>query len=193
MTIREVLFGSDSLTPKQENMRQLVMYPFAGIFTALANFLSFVIIDFLMKEPVIIDPFGFEYDLTLIVKQFVSWVVTIITAHSTNRIFVFRSHGNYFLELLGFAAARLFTFATIEVVLFSLMVGWANSIFGLEQHSVLFSIFGFDVTCIYIVKIVSNIILIIVNFILSKWIVFKATDPSRRKGKKREDVTDASA
>ena len=71
MTIREVLLGSDSLTPKQENMRQLVMYPFAGIFTALANFLSFVIIDFLMKEPVIIDPFGFEYDLTLIVKQFV--------------------------------------------------------------------------------------------------------------------------
>ena len=106
---------------------------------------------------------------------------------------MFRSHGNYFLELLGFAAARLFTFATIEVLLFSLMVRWSNTLLGLDQHDVLFSIIGFDITCIYIVKIVSNIVLIIVNFILSKWIVFKATDPSRRKGKKREDVTDASA
>lgn len=190
MTARELFFGSDNLTPKQENIRQLVMYPFAGIFTALANFLSFVIIDFILKDPVMIHPFGFEYDLTLIVKQFVSWVVTIVTAHSTNRIYVFRSHGNYFLELLGFAAARLFTFATIEVVLFSLMVGWSNSLFGLEQHDVLFSIFGFDITCIYIVKIVSNIVLISVNFIMSKWIVFRAKNPSRRKGKQTEDVTD---
>ena len=60
MTARELFFGSDTLTPKQENIRQLVMYPFAGIFTALANFLSFVIIDFILKDPVMIHPFGFE-------------------------------------------------------------------------------------------------------------------------------------
>lgn len=188
MTIKEVLFGSDRLTPKQENIRQLAMYPFAGIFTALANFISFVIIDLIMKEPVLIDPFGFEVDLTLIVKQFVSWVATIVTAHSTNRIFVFRSHGNYFLELLGFAAARLFTFAAIEVVLFTLMVGWAKALFGFEQQDVIFSLFGFNVTSLYLTKIANNCILILVNFVMSKWIVFKATDKSRKNKGQNEDV-----
>lgn len=188
MTIKEVLFGSDRLTPKQENIRQLAMYPFAGIFTALANFLSFVIIDLIMKEPILIAPFGFNVDLTLIVKQFVSWIATIVTAHSTNRIFVFRSHGNYLLELLGFAAARLFTFAAIEVVLFTLMVGWAESLFGLEQQDVIFTVFGFKVTSLYLTKIANNCILILVNFIMSKWIVFKATDKSRKCKGKVENV-----
>lgn len=193
MTVKELVFGSDNLTPKQENTRQFVMYPIAGIFTALANFLSFVIMDFILKDPMFIHPFGYEYDLTLFIKQLVSWVATIITAHSTNRVFVFRSHGSYILELLGFAAARLFTFVAVEVLLFGLMVRWAESMFGFEQHHVFLTIIGFDITCIYLIKITNNIVLIILNFIMSKWIVFKATDPSRRKGKKAEDVADASA
>ena len=110
MTPKELFFGSDSFTNKQENLRQLVMYPFAGIFTALANFISFVIADMVLTHPIDVMAFGHAFDISLIIKQLVSWVATIVTAHFTNRMFVFRSHGSYILELLGFAAARLLSF-----------------------------------------------------------------------------------
>ena len=174
MKVKELLFGSDDLTPKQENLRQLIMYPFAGIFTALANFVSFVIMDMIITESIDISLFGHAYDASLLMKQLVSWVVTIVTAHFTNRLFVFRSHGNYFLELLGFAAARLMSFFLIEVSLFSFMVYWVESHLGIEQRTVLFSILGFNCTCLYVIKIVSNCVLILMNYIMSKWVVFKA-------------------
>ena len=56
MTVKELVFGSDELTPKQENLRQLIMYPFAGVFTALANFVSFVIMDLIITESIDIEP-----------------------------------------------------------------------------------------------------------------------------------------
>ena len=174
MTVKELLFGSDRLTAKQENLRQLVMYPFAGVFTALANFLSFIIMDLIITESMDVSLFGHIYDASLLVKQLVSWVATILTAHYTNRLFVFRSHGNYFLELLGFAAARLFSFFAIEVSLFSFMVYWVKEHLGLDQRDVLFTLFGFKCTCLYIVKIVNNCVLIVMNYVMSKWIVFKA-------------------
>ena len=52
MNVKEILFGSDSLTPRQENIRELAMYPIAGAFTAAANFVSFVIMDMLLIDPV---------------------------------------------------------------------------------------------------------------------------------------------
>lgn len=187
MTVKELVFGSDELTPKQENLRQLIMYPFAGVFTALANFISFVIMDLIITESIDISFFGHAYDSSLLIKQLVSWVVTIVTAHYTNRLFVFRSHGNYFLELLGFAAARLLSFFLIEVSLFSFMVYWVESHMGLEQRTVLFSIFGFKCTCLYVIKIVSNCVLILMNYIMSKWVVFKARN---KRGKSEEIIED---
>jgi len=184
MTPKELLFGSDSFTDKQENLRQLVMYPFAGIFTALANFVSFVIVDMLLTAPIAVMVFGYSFDLSLIVKQLVSWVATIVTAHFTNRMFVFRSHGSYILELLGFAAARLLSFFLIEVSLFTFMVYWVNLHLGLQEKDVLFSIFGFNCTCLYVIKIVNNCVLILMNFIMSKWLVFRAKD----KGGKNSEV-----
>lgn len=181
MKAKELLFGSDDLTEKQENIRQLIMYPFAGVFTALANFVSFVIMDLIITESMDINLFGHMYDASLVIKQLVSWVATIITAHYTNRLFVFRSHGNYFLELLGFAAARLTSFFLIEVSLFGFMVYWVESHLGVDQRHVIFSLFGFKCTCLYVIKIVNNCVLILMNYIMSKWIVFKARDKSKRK------------
>ena len=188
MTIKEVFFGSDRLTPKQENIRQLAMYPFAGIFTALANFLAFVLMDLLLVTPHTVDLFGYAFDLTLVLKQFVSWVATILTAHTTNRIFVFRSHGNYLLELLGFALARLSTFVVIEIGLFSFMVYWTESHLHISQDKVLFTLVTFNCTCLYIIKVLNNVVLVTLNFIMSKWLVFKAKDKSKADKKEVKDV-----
>ncbi len=188
MTIKEVFFGSDRLTAKQENVRELVMYPFAGMFTALANFLSFVIMDWILVNPHTVDLMGYAFDLTLVTKQFVSWVATILTAYATNRIFVFRSHGNFFIELLGFAAARLSTFVVIELGLFSIMVYWVEHHLGIDQDHVFITLITFNVTCLYVIKIVNNVVLITVNYIMSRWIVFKARDKKPKDKKEEPDV-----
>jgi len=177
MTVKELFFGSDSLTPKQEQLRQLVMYPFAGIFTAIANFFSFVIMDLLITKSVNVVFIGMQFDLMLILKQLVSWIATILTAYTTNRIFVFRSYGNFLLELIGFAAARLATFLAVELALFSLMVMFLENKLGIPQTDVLINIFSFKVTYLYLVKLLNNIVLVILNFVLSKWLVFRKSLP----------------
>ena len=64
------------------------------------------------------------------------------------------------------------------------MVYWVNLHLGLQEKDVLFSILGFNCTCLYIIKIVNNCVLILMNFIMSKWLVFKARD----KGGKNSEV-----
>lgn len=187
MKIKEILFGSDRLTPKQEQLREMVLYPLAGVFTALANFLSFAVMNMILTEPINVNLVGHLWDLSLIIKQFVSWVATIITAYTTNRIFVFRSHGNFILELLGFAAARLSTFLLIEIALFSFMVMWMEKHLLIPRDNLIFAIGSFDFTYIYLVKILNNIVLVILNFVLSKWIVFRSSAKYQEqlaKGKK---------
>ena len=186
MKARDVFFGSDDLTAGQERIRELLMYPFAGIFTALANFIAFVIMDLILKDPINIDLFGLNYDLGLIAKQFVSWVATILTAYVTNSIFVFRNRSGHLKKLLAFAAGRLSTFFLIEVALFSFMVYFAENVAQLPQGTVIFSIFGFNCTCLYVIKVLNNIILIVMNFLVSKWLVFRTVaqdSPKNRKAK----------
>ncbi|MCR5592476.1 MAG: GtrA family protein [Saccharofermentans sp.] len=175
MRLKEILYGSDRLKPKQEQIRQMVLYPFAGIFTALANFLSFVLMNMILHDSINVVLAGRVVDISLVIKQFVSWVATIITAYTTNRIFVFRSHGNYFLELMGFAAARLSTFVFIELLLFSFMVKWMENRLGISREALIFAVGSFKFTYIYLVKILNNIALVILNFVLSKWIVFRSS------------------
>ena len=173
MKIGEILFGSDRLTAKQERIRELLMYPFAGIFTALANFVSFVIMDLILSEAIDISLFGFNYDLSLVIKQFVSWVVTIITAYITNSIFVFRNKSGHIRKLFKFAAGRLSTFLVIEVALFSFMVWLCENVLNISQDFLIFSLFGFKCTSLYIIKVLNNIVLIVMNFVVSKWLVFR--------------------
>ncbi len=179
MTIREVFFGSSRFTPKQERLRQLVMYPFAGIFTAIANFVAFVLMDLLIKNSIDVVLLGNQFNSMIVLKQLVSWIATILTAYTTNRIFVFRSCGKFLVELLGFALARLSTFILIELVLFAGMVMFLEHKLGISQHQILANVGSFKVTYLYLVKIVNSIILVILNFVMSKWLIFRSALPAK--------------
>lgn len=187
MTIREVFFGSSRFTPKQERLRQLVMYPFAGIFTAIANFVAFVLMDLLIKNSLDVILLGYQFDSMLVLKQLVSWIATILTAYTTNRIFVFRSCGKFLIELFGFALARLSTFILIELVLFAGMVMFLEHKLGIPQTKVLFEAGSFKVTYLYLVKVVNSIILVILNFVMSKWLVFRSALPNTSDKRSNSD------
>jgi len=187
MTIKEILFGSDRLTKRQAQVRELAMYPVAGAFTAVANAVSFILMDLIITKTFSVSIFGLSFDLFVILKQFVSWIATVITAYTTNRIFVFRSHGNFLIELAGFAAARLSTFLVIEVGIFSLMVMCLEHFFMVPTTHVLATVGSLNITCLYLIKFLNNLILVVANYVMSKWFVFKSSS-GKPKAKQNTQV-----
>ena len=97
----------------------------------------------------------FYYVLSLgeLVANALSWVAAVIFAYFTNRIFVFEAHGNPVKEALAFFASRLTTLVLEEgwMLLFVTVLAWEAMW----------------------VKIAGNVFVLILNYVFSKWIVFK--------------------
>ena len=91
--------------------------------------------------------------LGVVVSSALSWVLAVIFAFFTNRRYVFHSSGNIFHEFYSFVAARVFT-GLLDIFIMYLFV---------------------DVLKFYDmpVKIISNIIVIILNYVASKLFIFR--------------------
>lgn len=180
MTFKELLYGSSRFSEKQEKFRRFAMYFLTGILTCLANFICFVLFDKLVNAELHATIIRWDFDLMLILNQTVAWIASTLTAFFTNRAFVFRSKGNVFLELLGFCCARLSTLISIEIALFTVLVMFLEHNMNIPTDTLIMEIGTFDLTWLYIVKLVDSIVLVAVNYILSRWIVF-------RRGMKKTD------
>ena len=97
----------------------------------------------------------FYYSLSLgeLIANVLSWVAAVIFAFLTNRAFVFRATGNLAKEAISFFASRLTTLLLEE--------GW---IF------LFVTILSFEAMW---VKIAGNVFVLVLNYVFSKWIVFK--------------------
>ncbi len=124
--------------------KQLISYLFFGGLTTLVN----LIIYYLFAKV-----FSFEE----IVSSGLSWFGAVLFAYITNKIFVFESkskdHVGLFKEIVAFFGCRLFSGLLCEIGIFAWMVK-AMKIDDL------------------IAKLVTQILVIILNFVLSKFIVF---------------------
>ncbi|MFR6512259.1 MAG: hypothetical protein ACLUP7_09205, partial [Eubacterium sp.] len=69
-------------------------------------------------------------------------------------------------EVLGFAAARLFSLGVEEV-------GLIVFVELLNFKSISFSVFGFDLTGTLIAKVILAVIVVILNYFFSKFVIFK--------------------
>jgi len=176
MKLKTILYGGEELSPKQEKIRKFFMYLVSGGITTVVNFISFYLFDVLVTAEVNVKVFSYNLDLMLLLNQFIAWFLAVISAYFLNRIFVFLSKGSILRELLSFAAARVLSFIVIEWGLFTVMLAIAEKGMGIPQDSVWFSIGSFDVTCLYVVKILDSVILVIANYVMSKLMVFRKED-----------------
>lgn len=181
ITLKTLLRGGDGLTEKQEKIRSIFMYLVSGGLTTLANLVCFYLFDFFVKAELNVVIFGKEFDMLLLINQVIAWFVAVIVAYVTNRAFVFVSNNSIIKEFLSFAAARIATLVTIELGLFSVMVMLCESVLKTPEDAVIFSIGGFTVTALFVVKIVNSVILVVANYVLSKIFVFKKTDKETNK------------
>ena len=173
MTLKQLFKGDDNMTDKQKSLREIVMYLFCGGLTTLVNLISFAVFDHFVTAEYPVTFIKWDFDLFLLLNQTIAWLLAVIVAFVTNRAFVFLSNGSVLKEFFTFVASRIATFFIIELGTFALFVMICENFFDIPKDTVMFSIFGFDVTYLFAIKILNAVILVIVNYVLSKLFIFK--------------------
>lgn len=126
--------------------KEVINYLFFGALTTFINLVVyFLLTSFWLDASVNIE---------LGVANVISWVVAVIFAYVTNRRYVFESSNeNKIKEVISFFMARVLTLI-VDVLIMLIFV----------------NVFGFNDK---VMKIISQVIVIVSNYILSKVFVFK--------------------
>lgn len=131
-----------------EKYKHIVAYLFWGVVTTVINLAVFQILS---------SGIHWNYQLANVI----AWFVSVLVAYFTNKVWVFGSHyttvSDFLVEMLRFFFYRALTLVIDIVITF---IG--------------ISVLGFkDPMGQFIVKVIDNVIVIIANYVFSKWLIFK--------------------
>ena len=138
--------------------KELIIYGIFGVGTTLVNFLTYELFNMLLG----VDLYW--------VSNIIAWFVSVVFAYVTNKLFVFESKswssktaGKEFIEFVG---ARLFSFGVEEGGMWLFV-----DILAFGEKSL--TLFGFTITGQIIAKLALAVIVVILNYFFSKFIIFK--------------------
>ena len=138
--------------------KELIIYVIFGAGTTLVNFVTYKLCNMAL---------GVKFYL---LSNIIAWLVSVIFAYVTNKLFVFESKSwNVKLvakEVASFFAARIFSFLIEEAGLF-LLVDICN------MKSFTMDVFGFSVSGNMISKVVLAVVVVVMNYFFSKFVVFR--------------------
>lgn len=124
--------------------KEILLYLFFGILTFLISVVAFFIL-------------YIKFEINELYANFFSWIIAVLFAYVTNKIWVFTSSTNtlsdYLKQSIYFFSGRLITLAIEEIILLIFITL-------LKMPSL-------------IIKIVAQMVVIFLNYIISKKIVFK--------------------
>lgn len=149
---------------RKENIKELIKYIIFGVLTTLVSLLSFKLFDFLLGEKL------------YLVSNVLSWICSAAFAFVTNKVWVFGSKSRsvkvLLRESLSFAGARLFSLGVEELGLWLLV-----SAIGMGQMQPL-QIFSVSINGNLIAKVIMQVVVVILNYVFSKFIIFKKRENS---------------
>lgn len=123
--------------------KEVILYLFFGVMTTVVNILTFQLCRL--------------FYIPLFLSNLIAWLLSVLVAFITNKLFVFESNNTSFSallkEVLLFFMARVFSLG-IDM----LVIGCLVNIMMINE---------------LLSKIASNVIVIVVNYVLSKFIIFK--------------------
>ena len=135
--------------------RQGVLYLVFGALTTLVSILSFAIFNALLG------------DERYLLSNLISWVIAVAFAFFTNKHLVFASKSNDKKTLLSeggkFLGARVLSLGLEELILWMML-----DLLGMESLIILGIVTGE-----LIAKTVATVVVVAVNYLLSKFIIFK--------------------
>ena len=125
--------------------KEIINYLFFGGCTTIVNFISY----YIPARIIGIDE---------VISNSIAWCISVLFAYVTNKIFVFSSKKENLVgilkEMFSFIFARLFKGALCDIGLFALMI----NILGIND---------------IVSKITTQILVVILNYVLSKLVIFK--------------------
>ena len=142
--------------PFFQKNREVLMYLFFGVMTTLVSFVTAGIAKYLCENA------GLGKSAISNISTVVSWICDVTFAYVTNRIWVFDSKAKgkkgIFAEMVSFYGGRLFT------LFVEMGIMWL----------------GYDLLDInyWVTKIFANVVVLILNYVISKLFVFKKKDSS---------------
>ncbi|MBQ2791826.1 MAG: GtrA family protein [Oscillospiraceae bacterium] len=129
---------------RMKKYREVILYLIFGVLTTLVNIVSYFLLT---------DIAGVNY----LLSNVIAWVLSVLFAYGTNRVWVFQSQTKGTKAVLGemaaFFGARLFSGGLDMGIMFVCV-----SLIGLPDG---------------IIKILSNVLVIVLNYLFSKLWIFK--------------------
>lgn len=126
--------------------REIISYLIIGVLTTIVSLISYYLLTITILSP--------NNPLELTIANIISWIISVLFAYITNRKYVFQSKDkNILKEASKFTLSRVTTLI-IDIILMFIFV----------------SILHFNDK---IIKLLVQIIIIILNYIFSKLLVFK--------------------
>lgn len=100
--------------------------------------------------------FTYALHMNELIANFIAWIIVVAYAFVTNKFFVFqnKTKSNLLTQIISFYMSRIATLCIEELIIFVFITK-------LEYNSL-------------IIKLIAQIIVIVLNYILSKLIIFKA-------------------
>lgn len=140
------IYGCDFMKAVLNKNKEIVMYIIFGFLTTIISILTYYILTITFLNP--------NNNLQLQIANILSWIAGVTFAYFTNRKYVFHSsNDNKLLEASQFVGSRIIT-----LILDMLIMGIGVTVLAFNDK---------------IIKIISQIIVIILNYIFSKLFVFK--------------------
>ena len=141
-----------SLNPFYKKHKEALLYLFFGVLTTLIN----VIVFYLFTKIIPFDE---------LIANVIAWIIAVLFAYVTNRTWVFSSHsetrGGVVREILSFYGGRVFTLLVEEGILLVFI-----KLLSLNALAV---------------KIIAQIVIIVLNYVISKLFVFRKRDTEKEE------------
>lgn len=138
--------------------KEIISYVFFGVLATIVNLVSFKLFELILGERL------------YLVTNVVSWLITVIFAYFTNKLWVFESKSwkaNVVIkELIGFFGARIFSLVVEEAGLW-LMIDICH------MGNISWDILSININGNMIAKIIMQVVVVILNYVFSKLIIFK--------------------
>ena len=153
-----------------EKYREIITYIFFGVITTAVSMGVYFAILLIAEHLGKISPDEARFNIIRLVAQIIQWIAGVLVAFFTNKKWVFNAGGTTAKqtgrELLGFSLGRVGTLGLDTVLTFGTV--WLLNAIGYIPFRLILT-FTADLWS----KIVSSIVVIIANYVISKFWVFK--------------------
>ena len=141
-----------------EKYKEIISYVFFGVLATIVSLVSFKVFDLILGEHL------------YLLSNVISWLVTVIFAYFTNKLWVFESKSwkadVVIKELIGFFGARIFSLVVESAGLWLLVDI-------MHMSKIDWNILGFELNGNMIAKIIMQVVVVILNYVFSKLVIFR--------------------